>query len=438
MGDATAMVVPTRNRVDLARAAVPSLLRQEGAGDLRVVVSDNSTDPAQVEALRTWIDGLGDERVRYVRPPEPLPMTAHWEWAVGQALADDDVERVGILTDRMIFRSGMLAPVVEAARAAPHTLVSYTMDRLNDWLDPPVLEQEEWSGRVVEIDSAHLLGLAAQRAVLPGCLPRMLNCVVPRAVFDAVRARFGSVFESVSPDYAFAFRSLVVLDSIRFVDASCMVSYGHTRSNGMSIARGVASPDAHDFKANLEAGGMNAATPIPELQTVRNAVYNEYCFVRAEARTDKTPPLRRSAYLAAINQDLGLVDNDDLRRETIAILQREGWVWRGARGRFLADSVLRLMRWFGRRPGALLERAALVLSVTPPGRRVFGVLRGLGIAPPEKARPSFESTADALAYADANPPPPHDDIDHLWAILDPPGHVREVSRLALPGLPPWS
>jgi hypothetical protein len=429
VGDVTAIVVPTRNRADLARNAVESLRRQDDVSGLKVLVSDNSTDPAQVDDLRSWVEGLDDPRVAYVRPDEGLSMTAHWEWAVDQALALPEVERVGILTDRMVFRTGMLAPVVDAARAAPETLVSYTLDRVNDWASPPVLEQYEWSGRVLEIDSAHLLRLAAERAVLPGCLPRMLNTVVPRGVLDAVRARFGSIFESVSPDFAFAFRSLVVLDSIRFLDASCVVGYAIDRSNGASIERGVASSDAADFNANLDRRGMNFATPVPELRTVRNAVYNEYCFVQAEAQSAKAPPLRRSAYLAAIAMDLALIEDPELKRETSAMIERGGWRWRGARGRWWADNALRLAGWFGRRPGALARRAALVAGDTGPGRQAIEALDRVGVpAPPAKARPQFSSTEEALAYADSHSPPREQGLDHLFYMLDPPGRVRDMGQ----------
>jgi hypothetical protein len=357
-------------------------------------------------------------------------MTDHWEWAVAQALADPEVERVGILTDRMVFRTGMLAPVVDAARGAPDTLVSYTLDRVNDWLSPPVLEQYEWSGHVLDIDSAHLLRLAAERAVLPGCLPRMLNCVVPRRVLDAVKERFGSVFESVSPDFAFAFRSLVLLDSIRFLDASCVVGYAIDRSNGASIERGIASSDAADFNANLDQRGMNFATPVPELRTVRNAVYNEYCFVQAEARSGKAPPLRHSAYLAAIAMDLALIEDPELKRETMELIERNGWRWREARGRWYADNAARLATWFGRRPRAFARRASLVAADTGPGRRAVAALEELGLpTPPTKARPQFASTAEALEYADAHPPPREQTLDHLFYMLDPPGHVRDMGRV---------
>ena len=72
-----AVVVPTRNRADIAPITVTSIL----AGDdprVRAIVSDNSTEADQLERLRAACAELPGERVRYLRPPEGMPMTAHW------------------------------------------------------------------------------------------------------------------------------------------------------------------------------------------------------------------------------------------------------------------------------------------------------------------------------------------------------------------------
>src|SRR5687767_14195030 len=96
------IVIPTRNRADLAQNAIKSVLDQSRCNPV-VIVSDNSTIALEVEKLRTYCETLNDARVKYVRPHTPLPMPDHWEWALVQALAMTDVSHLMYLTDRMVF-----------------------------------------------------------------------------------------------------------------------------------------------------------------------------------------------------------------------------------------------------------------------------------------------------------------------------------------------
>src|SRR5689334_22758358 len=70
----TVVVVPTRNRADLAAESIASVLAEDDPR-LTVLVSDNSTDPDEAERLRSWCSERDEDRVLYVRPEEPLPMS---------------------------------------------------------------------------------------------------------------------------------------------------------------------------------------------------------------------------------------------------------------------------------------------------------------------------------------------------------------------------
>src|SRR6476620_12635999 len=97
------VVIPTRNRSAIAMNAVRSVLDQP-VENLHALVSDNSTIEAEREALAAFCSSQNDERLRYVRPPKPLPMAEHWEWALDEALGSSQASHVTYLTDRMMFR----------------------------------------------------------------------------------------------------------------------------------------------------------------------------------------------------------------------------------------------------------------------------------------------------------------------------------------------
>lgn len=86
------VVIPTRERADTLRFALQTCLDQ-AFDDYEVIVSDNHSSPA----TKAVVDEAASPKVRYVRTPEPVAMSANWEFAVSHArgefvtvLGDDD------------------------------------------------------------------------------------------------------------------------------------------------------------------------------------------------------------------------------------------------------------------------------------------------------------------------------------------------------------
>ena len=411
------VVIPTRNRAELAINALRSVLEQN-APEVRVAVSDNSTDPEQVEKLSRFVTELGSDRVRYMRPPEPLPMTDHWLWALQQVRGQGEPTHFTYLTDRMVFRPGTVRRLVEIADSAPDRVVSYNHDLIDDHRIPVRLHEFRWTGRTVEVDSAYLLSLAA-RSMHPSCNPRFLNSLVPAEVVAAVEAKFGSTFASISPDFCFAYRCLDVVDSILYWDRSALVNYAYDRSNGAAYLRGVSSPDSADFEGLLGDKSMNHASPVPEFRTITNAVMNEYCFVRAESGSPKFPAVDMKSYLEAMAVDLESIEDPALIVAQRKLLVRHGGepVSRGS-----ARIVSRL-RSAG--PARLIRRLAMRVfanSVTQPAWAVAGAI---GVTPPPSPRFGFRSASEALAWTFRFARRPSRELRRLDWQRDT-AHVREV------------
>src|SRR5687768_2434203 len=198
------VVVPTRNRAEIAKNAIRSVLDERLDG-VQIMVSDNSTAEPDREELARFCAALDDSRVRYVRPPESLAMPAHWEWAIEEALAFYDADHFTYLTDRMMFKTSGLKEVVHAADRYPDKVISYNQDRIVDHVRPIHVDHYPSTGKLWEVPTERLSWLVSRAALHHG-LPRMLNCIVPRAVFDRFKTRFGNVFASIAPDFNFCFR----------------------------------------------------------------------------------------------------------------------------------------------------------------------------------------------------------------------------------------
>jgi hypothetical protein len=77
------VLLPTRDRLELLPHAVASIRRLEDP-DWEIVISDNCSS-GDVEG---YVTSLGDERVRYLRTPELLPITDNWNNALEHSTGD--------------------------------------------------------------------------------------------------------------------------------------------------------------------------------------------------------------------------------------------------------------------------------------------------------------------------------------------------------------
>jgi hypothetical protein len=414
------VLIPTRNRADLAAAAIESALASP-AGRLRVLVSDNSTSDEQRAELAAACDRRRDPRLARMSPPAPLPMAEHWEWALARTLEAQDWTHLVVLTDRMIFRPGALDELVAVASARPGAVITYTMDRVDDVREPVVLEQMSWTGRKVDVPSTALLGAGA-RCVYPEALPRLLNTCVARGTIEDVRREFGTICTSISPDFCFAFRSLVVAESILYFDKPLLIQYAITRSNGHSHSRGVATADSRDFQKELRKSGATFATPLPAVRTVANAIAHEYCAVRAAAKRRTLEPMDVRSFFAMMTAELDAMEDAGTRDALRAVLSEAV-----ARSPDAARPVERAQ------PKGLVRRAARMLSRAASGTETgltARMLRPVAQRIRTRYAPRREECADlqaALGRARAHPRPRRSGRSMLELILPDARAVRAGS-----------
>jgi glycosyltransferase involved in cell wall biosynthesis len=319
----TAVVIPTRNRADLVRNAVKSVLEQPEF-DAPVFISDNSTSLSERAELRQYAGGLKNSRVHYIAPPEPLSMTRHWDWAMRQAMALCDASHVTFLTDRMIFKPGELRALAAIIRAYPDKILTYMHDMVDDFSRPVVVRQYTWTGNLYEVSSTRLLELVARSLVYDSSIPRMLNCIVPRALLEAIRGRFGNFFDSIAPDWNFAFRSLAVVDSTLFYDRASLVHYAQDRSNGQSANYGITNSAYQDFVRDLGSLPRNFAAPFPEIMTVWNAIISEYCHTKKVTQSPKFPELDMEKYVHALAIGIERIIDPERRQSMREALSARG------------------------------------------------------------------------------------------------------------------
>ena len=321
----TVIVVPTRNRAAIAMNAIRSVLEQT-VDDIQVLVSDNSTIESERTVLASFCSVQKDPRLRYLRPPQSLSMSSHWEWAIQEALQFYRASHFIYLTDRMMFRTVALKDVLNIAALYPTKIISYNHDRIIDSEQPIRVQQYAVSGKLLEVTTERLSYLYSQ-AVLHLALPRMLNCIVPREILERIRLRFGNIFCSISPDFVFCCRCLDMEDSILFYDKAPIFRYALNRSNCATVTRGEMTPDNADFTNSLSVANSirTYATPIPQLITAVNAAFNEYFLYQQQTKSSRFFEVNLQKYLNANAEEIAEVVDPSLRAAMLELLISHGY-----------------------------------------------------------------------------------------------------------------
>ncbi len=446
-GVSLALIIPTRNRADLAAAAVRSLLDRPGCR-VCVFVSDNSPEGEEARRLADFCGSLNDPRVVYMRPPEPMPMPEHWDWAVRQALARSDATHFGVHYDRRVTKPGHLGLAARVVARHPGLLLTYSHDQVADFPTRVTVYQTPWTGKVYRIQVSRVLELTAQARIddMAHALPVLSNCIVPREAIEGIIRRFGNLCVSTGPDSCFTYRFCALNDQYVYLDRALDVLYASHRSNGLGYFRNKTDGDFGDFLKMWGERRWLEAAPIPGINLGQNMLYHEYELVRRVVG-DRFPPIDLDCYLRDLAAALRWVEDPEVKDALRALLMERGWREESASEQANEPAEESQAAPTGgpgrvRRPlRARLAPGNVVASVHARARNKWAYLKSrqglvlfladyLGIKPPHIHAFTFENDERALRYALSYPRRPEPVNPYVLA-LEP-----SEAEPAAPAAPP--
>ena len=183
------------------------------------------------------------------------------------------------------------------------------------------------SGGLYAIRTSEIIERCARSEIveLDQVYPALANCIVPRGTFDRIRAKFGNICDSDTPDAAFLFRVCAVDDVLHHYD----------RALDHHVWLCASVTDGHTFAANDRAHGPTGSSsgvtgrgstprPIPGLSLGYNVMFHEYNLVRRVAG-DRFPPIDHERYLNHLGSSLAYISDLDVRSKMRDILIAHGW-----------------------------------------------------------------------------------------------------------------
>jgi len=388
------IVIPTRNRSDIIRYAVESALSIK-LPDTEIIVSDNSTDPVHLERNEAFCRGLGAKNLRYVRPPEPLGLTDHWNFALGQT----DAEYVTVQSDRTYVWADPFKTGFREMVARDSETLTFTSDEIIEFegLGLRLCSTYPESGTFVELSSRRLLEDIAD-ARFPIAVPRLCHSIVRRSLLERIRALSGRYCSGVAPDNFFACMALTQVETILHYQTKAFTGHSSSKSTGAAGFSGRPNEAYRDFLAKL-GGAMLHPSPYPELLVAHNGVIASYLTVVEIVGAEKMPPINWDIAKRRFIRSVELMYDGPFKQQQ--------WEWLIAYG--LVSSPMphhrrrkNLRRYAVDAFGWAYARAPRVCHILELGAARVCAIAGMRLPLSPQA---FESIDQALAYRRSHPGP---------------------------------
>lgn len=263
------VVIPTKNRPELLRDAISSVLFQN-FDDYELIVSDNFNDRQTYEVVAEF---KNNSHLKYFRTNSELNMPDHWEWATLKTIG----KYVLVLTDRSVLKQGTLNKIFNIIKTNKKVAVySWNwalFDNKRNIVFGDFATHQGDSG-IIKIISKDLIRyfLGSQQYFSHG-LPRGLNSCYRFDVAENIRKKYGRLFMPISPDFTSAFLFLSQISEICYIDQSLFLSQGLEISNGEKSVLSTAS--ARLYLKTLKNIDCYSYVPI-KAPIVENLIFDDF------------------------------------------------------------------------------------------------------------------------------------------------------------------
>ena len=238
------IVIPTRDRPMFIEKAIRSYNALCDLG-VEIIISDNSIIPSSSDRIKESLRGTS---IKYVRPPNPVGMVDHWNFAIDAASG----QFIGMLTDKTfpLHREWPKLLQLLESQCQSVDLVSWTSD---DYFPDDmtnffgaghhlIRSGIEWSTTEFAPKTELMTRLNGDRHrddMSPGEYSRGKICfgVYSRQLCQQMKATTGFVFHPFSPDYTSLSVALCLAERAIHIDHSPVVQINTDISNGGAISK---------------------------------------------------------------------------------------------------------------------------------------------------------------------------------------------------------
>lgn len=215
------VVIPTRNRPELAIRAIRSLLDCR-TDDLEVIVLENSDNPSLSDSFAT------DSRVTVRAASTSLSMHDNWERGLDEARGD----YIGYISDKDVFVPGGLVRLLSIVRSSRPGALNYR--KATYCGERRKLFSLAREGTVTDVPTGPLLEAWFDQCQHLHNAPMIYNSLFLAERVNAIRRRAGRFFVGNSPDVCSGVLMAADTDHYTLVDEVLCLAHTGPWSNGYS------------------------------------------------------------------------------------------------------------------------------------------------------------------------------------------------------------
>lgn len=232
------ILIPTRNRSDLLKCAIQSVL-QQNCDDYEIILSDNDSSDDTYKAVL----GFNSQKIRYINTGEYLSSSASWNFAYTQAAGD----YVLILGDDDYLAPDALRWVrnVIKEKSAPMIswgLITYYDNTYNDVTCRNTIHTRRFTGNIIELDAREVLrayfGLYSPSAAYP---PHPSAVCISRHIAEQISSKHGAFYAPPYADITAISRSLAYSNSLILIDKPLVIVGRTSRSSVAKFSQNIKS-----------------------------------------------------------------------------------------------------------------------------------------------------------------------------------------------------
>lgn len=263
------IIIPTKNRPDLLRDAISSVLLQD-FDDYELIVSDNFNDE---RTKKTVDEFIGDKHLTYIRTEKEMNMPDHWEFATKKA----NGLYIMILTDRSFLRQGSLRDIYNSISSAKNE-VSVCFWHYGHYDEKRKILFDEKKKEGVEFKKSKDIIKNFSKTLEYTLLPLPHRSCYRFDVAEKIRKNVGRLCWPVCPDGTSALLLLAHTDSVMYIPRPLFLFQGESVSNAN---RTQFNPETYHSSLNIKNPYQFVPIKVP---ITHNVITNDLLMIQNIAK----------------------------------------------------------------------------------------------------------------------------------------------------------
>jgi glycosyltransferase involved in cell wall biosynthesis len=286
------IILPTRNRPELALRVIKHTLKQTFA-NYELVIIDNATD----DGNKLDLSDVNDPRIKYLRTGN-LTMQDNWQFGFDNS----EGEYIFMIEDKLLLNINLLERAQKIIQDEHADILTWGTATCKTEFDAELFNTANATWSKISAEAVIADGLNCEIESYHKIAPRCLNSVFSRKSAEKAQSRVGRLFRTVSPDYSCGAITLAFSTYIINIHANlAFVLPG--ASNGEQSATDAEAALKFMESSGVEIGKFFSIVPI-KWPVINNIIYADLLHFWISTGTIQNVEINKGNYIAMLLKEI--------------------------------------------------------------------------------------------------------------------------------------